>query len=332
MDRLRIGLLGAARIAGHGIVAPVAAEPRAVLVAVAARDAARAVAFAREHDVARAYGDYTALIEDGDVDLLYIATPPAFHALWAQRAIAAGKHVLVEKPFSLNAAEARDILALAERHDVRVFEAMHAPHHPLFARVLELVREGAVGAIRRIEATFAVAVRQVPDEFRWHAALGGGALMDLGVYPLAFVRRLLGEAFAVTRASARFSGDVDAEFDARLTFDSGAVADVSSSMTAPFESHLTIEGEAGVLHVVNPIIPHRGSQLTLSRAVGCTTEEGGGPTSWTAQLHAICDTLIDGATFLLPRDDYVRSMEAIEKIRVAGGWPALPMDKVRQTR
>ena len=320
MRRLRIGLIGAARIAPHGIIDPVRAEPRAELVAVAARDPARASAFAAEHGIARSCGDYDALLADPDIDLVYVATPPLNHAELAIRALAAGKHVLVEKPFSLTSDEARAVLAATRRHGRRVIEAMHSIHHPLFRRVQALVAGGQIGLIKRISSRFDVTLAN-PGDFRWQGKLGGGALMDLGVYPLALVRRLLGEDFVVEDALAILRGDTDEAFRARLVFTRGAVAEISASFAAPFAADLTIEGERGTISVTNPVVPHRGHHLRITTGDQAAEERFDGPTSWTAQLHAICDALIDGAPFALPEDDFVRSMVAIERVRAAGYWP-----------
>jgi predicted dehydrogenase len=322
MRHLQIGLLGAARIAPHGIVQPVQAEQRATLVAVAARDPERAAAFAREHGIARVHKDYAALIDDPEIDLVYIATPPAFHAEWALRALDAGKHVLVEKPFSLTTAEAQRVFDRAGHRQRHVFEAMHAIHHPLFRRTRELVRSGVIGQVRHVASSFDVTITNQAD-FRWQGAMGGGALMDLGVYPLAFVRALLGDAFVVDRAHAALRTDTDTAFSARLRYRDGAIAMISASMTAPFKSNLVIEGERGRIVATNPVVPHRGNKLVVEAPDVVIDEEVIGPTSWTAQLHAICDTLIDGVPFALPANDFVRSMAAIEQIRTAGEWPAL---------
>jgi predicted dehydrogenase len=319
MERLRIGLLGAARIARAGIVDPVAAEPRATLAAVAARDAGRAAEFAREHGVAIVARDYAALVAHPEIDLVYVATPPALHAEWAARAIAQGKHVLVEKPFSLDAREAAEIHTMARTRGVHVFESMHAPHHPLFRKVAAIVASGALGRIRRVVARFDVELARTPGEFRWDPAMGGGALMDLGVYPLAFCRRLLGEAFEIESVTVSVVGGVDASSSARLRF-GDVIAEISSSFDAPVVHDLLIEGERGTLLADRIVVPHRGNRLETRIDGVLTVEEIAGPPSWTAQLGAICDTLLDGARFPTPDDDYVHSMRAIDRIRSAGGW------------
>jgi len=320
MRQLAIGLIGAARIAPHGIVDPVRAEPRAELVAVAARDTERAAAFASEHGIPRWYDDYHRLFADPAIGLVYIATPPFNHAQLAIQALEAGKHVLVEKPFSLTADEARAVLAAARRAGRRVVEAMHSIHHPLFRTVADLMAAGTVGRVREIASRFDITLDN-PDDFRWQGRLGGGALMDLGVYPLALIRRLLGEDFAVDPATATLRGDTDEAFEARLVFATGVVASLSASFVAPFAADLSIAGESGTITVINPVVPHRGHRLIVEADGERSEEEVPGPTSWTAQLHALCDTLLEDKPLALPEDDFVHSMVAIERIRAAGGWP-----------
>lgn len=189
MEPVRIGIIGAARVARYAVIAAARTQPRASVVAVAARDPARAAAYAAEEGIARVHADYAALCADPEVDLVYVATPPRFHLAHARLAIAAGKPVLVEKPFAMDAPEARTLLDDAAAAGVPVFEAMHSRCHAIWPRIAELLP--ALGRIEGAEAVFDVAVSTAEDEFRWDATLGGGALMDLGIYPLAWLRAAL---------------------------------------------------------------------------------------------------------------------------------------------
>jgi predicted dehydrogenase len=202
---------------------------------------------------------------------------------------------------------------------------MHAIHHPLFRRVAGLVSAGTIGLVREIAARFDITLDN-PDDFRRHGRLGGGALMDLGVYPLALVRRLHGEDFVVDQATPVLRGDTDEAFEAHLTYADGVTARVSASFVAPFAADLRIVGERGTIAVFNPVVPHRGHRLIVEVEGERREEEVAGPTTWTAQLNALCDTLLDGTPFPLPEDDFVHSMVAIERIRAAGGWPPVTGD------
>ena len=316
--QLRIGLLGASRVATYAIIEPARRIAGVSVAAVAARDRSRAEAFACEHGIGRVHDSYSDLVDDPDIDLIYIGTPPAMHLEQALLAIAAGKPTLVEKPFALSSAEAARVFDAAEKANVPVFEAMHSPHHRLFARVLEIARSGEIGKIGHIEAEFSVGIPDDGVEFRWREGVGGGALMDLGVYPLAWVRRVAGDDFSIVQASADFKGGVDASFAARLEFASGVSASIRSSMVVPTpQALLTIEGSLGRLEAINPIAPQRGNMLRITVDGDTRSEIAEGPSSYEAQLAAVRATLVDGARFPFAPGDFVRSMEAIDAVRAA---------------
>ncbi|HEV2597823.1 Gfo/Idh/MocA family oxidoreductase [Sphingopyxis sp.] len=319
MQPVRIGLIGASRVALHAATGAAAHVGNVEVIAVASRDFGRALAFAKEQRIERAYGDYTALLNDPDVDLVYIGTPPSHHAEQALAAITAGKSVLVEKPFSLTAADAVRVRDAAAASGVRVFEAMHSPHHRLFQRISELVSQGELGHLKSIDALFEAPIDR-GDAIRWSPELGGGALMDLGVYPLAFVRRIAGEDFEVKSAEAEFMGGVDARFEAVLAYDNGLECRIAASMIAQAPAaRLRIEGEDGWIEAINPVLPQLGHRLTLCVGGQQKDEQVGGPSSFEAQLAAVAATLSDGASFPVPEDDFVASMVAIERLRASFG-------------
>lgn len=315
---LRIGMLGAARVGVYAMLAPARALDGCEVRAVAARDPERARDYAAANGIPVVHPDYHALIDDPEIDLVYVATPPLNHAELALAAVAAGKPVLVEKPFAMDASEAAAVHDRAVAGGVPVFEAMHSPHHPLFARIKASVDGGEIGALARIDARFDAPISQQPGEFRWQAALGGGALMDLGVYPLAWCRRLAGEAFKVERATATIEG-ADTQFEAHLHFASGVEAVINSSLYGERHSaELILHGSKGRLIVDNYLAPQTGHRLTIEAAdTPARDETVDGPTTYEAQLSAVRATLVDGAAFPFPPDDYVRSMAAIDSIRNA---------------
>lgn len=315
---VRIGIIGAARVAVYAMVEPATKNKRTRLVGIAARDPARAAAFADQHGVARAHRTYDELIADPDVDLVYLATPPALHAAVAIRALEAGKHVLVEKPFAANAREAREILAAAVRSGRRVFEAFHYRHHALWHRIVEIVRGAEIGAIRTITAAFDAPIERSAGEFRWNAALGGGALMDLGCYPLQWARVVAGEEPVVTSARMRMVDGVDAETEAALRFPSGATANIACCMDGTaFKAELKVEGTAGSLHVANPLVPHFGHMLEIEASGQSRKLRVDGISTFAAQLEAVVAALLDGAAFPLAFDDPARSMALIDAVRAA---------------
>lgn len=313
---MRIGLIGASRVATFAVLEPARTLDGVEMVAVAARSAGRARAYAAEHGIATVFESYEALYAAPNVDLIYIGTPPVFHLDQALAAIAAGKHLLIEKPVAMDASEAARIHDAAAAAGVQAFEAMHSLHHALFARLAMLLDQ--VGRITAVEAWFDAAVGTAPGEFRWDAALGGGALMDVGVYPLAWCRRLFGEAFTVEHASARWSGTVDVAFTAELHFACGAQGKVAAAMDAcRHEAELTITGEQGRITVINPLAPQRGNSITVETADRRWSESVDGPSSYLAQLTAVRDAIAGTVPFPLAPDDYVGSMAAIDRVRAA---------------
>src|SRR3954447_11081698 len=165
------------------------------LVAVASRTIENASAFAEEFEVPRAYGDYDALLEDDAVEVVYIGTPIATHAELARRALRAGKHVLVEKAFTTTADDARGLAALAAREGRFLMEAMWMRFNPAFRRMLDEVEKGAIGEVRTVHAGFGI---PFPEDWNiWRPELGGGALLDMGVYPLTLAHLMLGRPESV---------------------------------------------------------------------------------------------------------------------------------------
>lgn len=310
---LRIGILGAARVAVYAVIAPARAQPRAQVVAVAARDPARARDYAATHGIPRVHADYAALCADPEVDLVYVATPPSHHLEHARLAFAAGKPALVEKPFTMDASEAAALLDAADAAGVAVFEAMHSRHHLLWRRIAELLPE--LGRLRSIDAVFDAQISTAAEEFRWDAGLGGGALMDLGVYPLAWTRAVGGEPLAARDVRFERRRGADAAVSATLDLPDGVTARVASSMVAPFRAALEVVGDGGRLRVHNPLAPQRGGTLTLTTPGGKVGEIVDGPGTYDAQLAAVVATSLDGARFPLPPRDPLASMAAIDMVR-----------------
>jgi predicted dehydrogenase len=314
---LRIGLLGASRVAVYAILEPAAAMSGVEIVAVAARDPERARVYAATHGIARAEADYQALVECPDLDLIYISTAPRDHVGQALAAIEAGKPVLIEKPVTLNATEARVIHHAAARAGTPVFEAMHSLHHGLFARIQEIVASGEIGRVRKIDAMFGAPI-DPQDPLRWQADLGGGALMDLGAYPMAWLRRIAGEAFEVLGARQERVGDVDSSFQADLVFAGDIKCRAYASMTIERPTaRLQMEGDRGMLLALNPLAPQLGHKLMVKVGDRQRTETVDGPSSYAAQLAAVRRAVLGEAPFPLEDDDYVRAMAALDKVRAA---------------
>ena len=219
---LRIGILGAARIAPSAIIKPARDNAEVVVAAVAARDVSRAQAFAAKHGVAQVKGSYEALIADPDLDAIYIPLPNGLHGRWTRAALAAGKHVLCEKPFTANAAEAREVAELAAKSDRVVMEAFHYRYHPLTLRIEQIIASGELGKLERVEAALCFPLPKFTD-IRYDYSLAGGATMDAGCYAVHMVRTFGGSTPEVVSAQAKLRDpQVDRAMTAELRFASRA--------------------------------------------------------------------------------------------------------------
>lgn len=321
---IRIGLLGASRVSLYAVIEPAMAVEGVSIDAVAARDPARAATFATENGIPQVAADYDALVANDAIDLVYNGLPPAGHAHWTIAALEAGKHVLCEKPFAMNAEEARAMVAAAERTGRHLIEAYHYRFHPLFARVLELVDSGRIGAVREIDAHFNVAIAPMPGEIRYEPELGGGAMMDLGCYCMHWARSVMRAEPEVLSASAeQYASGVDVAMLAVLEFPGGAQARLSSSMSEDLpeglDAGLVITGEQGVIRVSNPLAPHHGNEIGVETADGTSSEEVAGDKTYVYQLRHVVDVLQGRAGPLTGGSDAIAGMRVLDEIYRAAG-------------
>ena len=318
----RIGLLGASKIARGAVIAPAKTNPDFEVVAVGARDAAKARAYADTHGIAHVAGSYAELVRRDDVDVVYNALPPAGHLEWSIAALEAGKAVLCEKPFAMNAGEARRMVDAAKATGGVLLEAFHYRHHRVIRDAEALVRSGELGRIERASASFNVNIAKSSTELRWIAELGGGGLMDLGCYPIHALRTLLGEEPVVRSAEGDFDGRVDTRISAKLTFPGGAHASVGCAMvTEGFSASLTLEGDRGRIEIVNFLAPQMGCRFTTTLDGETQVRPTDGPTTYQAQLIHLADVLSGRAQPLTGGEDAVANMTVIDAIYAAAGRP-----------
>jgi predicted dehydrogenase len=317
MTSLRIGVLGAARIAGLAIVGP-AHELGHRLAAVAARDPQRAQAFAEKHGVERALASYEDVINDPEVDVIYNPLANSLHAPWNLAAVAAGKPVLTEKPFARNRTEATRVAEAADGAGVPVVEGFHYLFHPVTRRALELAGDGTLGEIIHVEVRMAMPEPSESDP-RWSLELGGGALMDLGCYGL-HVMRQLGHPSVVRAHAKEHRPGVDAWCDVALAFPSGATGLSANSMVADDHSHtLRIVGTKGDVVVHDFIKPHLDDRITIRTSSGTTVEHLGTRTSYSYQLEAFAEHVVHGAALPVNTKDAVENMAYVDAAYRAAG-------------
>jgi predicted dehydrogenase len=241
---LRIGILGTAKIAGSFMVGA-KASARAAVVAIASRDRGRAEAFARQHDIPRAYG-YADLLADREVDAIYNPLPNALHAEWSIAAARAGKHVLCEKPLATTEREAQAMFAAADANRIVLVEAFPYMFQPQTLEIEQLIGSGAIGEVRTMFAAFGFTIAD-PGNIRLDARLGGGALLDAGCYPVSFARQVFGVRPTRVTAIARWAGGVDQTLAAALEYPGGGIAQVSCSFGTAVHRRAIIAGTTGVI-------------------------------------------------------------------------------------
>jgi predicted dehydrogenase len=322
MSDIRIGILGAARIAPVALVRPAKRNREVTVAAIAARDPQRAQAFAKKHGIAKAHPSYDALINDPDLDAIYNPLPNGLHAEWTLRAIEAGKHVLCEKPFTANEKEARSVADAAATSGLVVMEAFHYRYHPLAERIRSIAHE-QLGEIREVRTAMCFPLPKFSD-IRYNFDLAGGALMDAGCYALHCLRLLGPGEPEVVSASAKLHGaNVDRAMTAHFRFAAGATGRIDTSMWSRKFLNMSahVVGERGELKVFNFVMPHVFNRVTV-RVDGKKSSERvrGGPT-YGYQLQAFADAVVRGIPTLTPADDAVTTMRLIDDIYRAAGLP-----------
>ncbi|MEU0177909.1 Gfo/Idh/MocA family oxidoreductase [Streptomyces massasporeus] len=328
-EPLRIGVLGAARITERSLIDPARATGHR-LVAVAARDRARAEAFAAGHGVERVASSYAELIADPEVDVVYNPLANGLHGPWNLAALAVGKHVLSEKPSASNAAEAAEVRQAAEKAGTVFMEAFHYLFHPVTRRLHELLASGELGELRHVEAMVAIAAPPDTDP-RWSLPLAGGALMDLGCYSLHALRMLAPWAGGAPRLTVARAGEragapgVDEWLDADLEFPGGATGSARCHMAHDgLDMSIRIVGSRGEATAPNFVLPQLDDRIVIRTTQGERTEHLGTRSSYTYQLEAFAARVRGGAPLPLDADDAVTTMELVDEAYRAAGFEPRP--------
>jgi len=333
-DQLNWGILATGGIA-RKFAEALPASRTGRLVAVGSRTPAAAEKFAADFPGVRAHGSYEALLADPAVQAVYIATPHPSHLEWTLHAAAAGKHILCEKPLALNRADAERMVAAAHRHRVFLMEAFMYRCHPQTARLAELVREGAIGELRGINASFTVPFKFDPAHRLFAKELGGGAILDLGCYPVSLARRMAGAAvgrdFAeplTFQGAGRLNAVTGADEYAAATvaFPGGITAQLTCSSCVAFEAAARLLGTAGWIDVPNPYHPGREGRppgVTLHRpgADPETIVVGGPQPLFAVEADTVGDAIARGETeaSAMSHADTLGNMAMLDAWRAALG-------------
>lgn len=323
---LRIGVLGASRIAESAIVGP-AAELGHRLVAVAARDRSRAEEFAEKHGVERVLDGYQDVIDDREVDVVYNPLANSLHAPWNLAAIAAGKPVLSEKPFARDQSEARLVAEAADAAGVTVLEGFHYFFHPVTRRAFQLAADGILGEVTHVEVRMAMP-KPADDDPRWSLEMAGGALMDLGCYGLHVMRSLgrlsvpgiEGRPSVVRAHAEQRTPGVDAWCDVDFGFPGGATGLSTHSMVAEeYSFTIRVVGTKGDLLVHDFIKPNEDDRITVRTPAGETVEHHGKRPSYTYQLEAFAAHVEHEASLPFGAADAVANMALVDAAYRAAG-------------
>jgi len=327
---VRWGILATGGIA-RSFVAELALLEECEVAAVGSRRQESADAFALEYGVPAAYGDYRRLVEDPDVDVVYVATPHALHREHVEMALQAGKAVLCEKAFTLTAAESGHLVALARERGLFLMEAMWMRCHPVVRRLRQLVASGALGEVRQVRADLGFVVDRAVTDRLLDPALGGGALLDMGVYPLTFASLFLGEPSRISSVATLSSAGVDLDVAVALGYDSGAVAAVTATMTAWCPRTASLATDLGRVDLPGPFHHPSGVTWTPYQAGRVTgSAEPGRPQpvheevlgrGYTHEALEVVRCLRSGETEspMVPLDDTVALMRQMDAIRAQVG-------------
>ena len=318
-ENVRWGILATGGIAA-AFTADLVDLPDAEVVAVASRTEASAKAFAERFGIERAYGDWDALAHDEDIDVVYVATPHSAHRVAAGLCLEAGRSVLVEKAFTLDAGEAEELVALARGRGSFLMEAMWMYCNPMIRRLKALVDDGVIGEVRTIQADFGLAGPFPPAHRLRDPEQGGGSLLDLGVYPVSFAQLLLGEPSDVVARAVLSDEGVDLQTGALLNWESGALASVHCSIVGGLATSASVTGSLGRIDIPDSFFcPGR---FVLHRdgrdAEEFTTDPADGPRdSLRHEAREVMRALRAGETEspLVPLDGTLAVMRTLDAIR-----------------
>ncbi|WP_382312458.1 Gfo/Idh/MocA family protein [Leifsonia shinshuensis] len=315
-------MLGTARIVRNALLRPARIIPSVEVTVVGSRDGARGSEFARRNGIGRSVVSYRAVVDDPTVDAIYIPLPNSQHAEWTIRAIRAGKHVLCEKPSAMTAVESRRVAETAHGSPVAVVQAFHYRYHPFFERQRQHLANGELGQVRSIRVSLCVPLPPGPD-IRWDYELGGGAMMDLGCYAVHMLRSLTGEEPSVQSAAALTVRDhrVDRAMKADLRFPSGIAGRLTVSLRSARILTLSIRvvGDAGTLHILNPLMPHLFGRSRLRNGAGVRIDHAERRPSYSYQLEAFRDAALSGAPVRTGMDDALATMRVIDEVYATAG-------------
>lgn len=289
---LRWGLLGTARI-NRSLIPAIRASARSQLAGVASRSAERARAFAAEWAIPIPYDSYERMLADPQIDVVYIPLPNHLHVEWTLNAIAAGKHVLCEKPIALVPSDVDRVAQAASARGVVVAEAFMYRHHALTVEVAAMVRDGRIGRLRLVRGAFTFTLSR-PNDVRLVPEWGGGSLWDVGCYPVSYARLLAGEPVAVTAQATRHETGIDMAVSGTLLFPDEVLGVFDCGFDAHFRTFVEIAGTEGVIMLETPFKPGADAPLRLTRGDDVQTIVVAGESLYLGEIQDLEGAVMDG--------------------------------------
>ena len=319
---IRFGVLGAARITPAALIYPCMNEPLAHITVIAARDKDKANAFAAAHHIGTVCDSYLDVVGHEKINALYNPLHIPAHHPWTIAALNAGKHVLCEKSLACNADEAREMNRVAKDQGLVLMDAFHYRYHPLFARMKEIVSNGELGTIASIDAAFHIPVTD-PDDIRMNYHLGGGVTMDIGCYPISWVRHLAGTEPTVVSATAEV-GPPQVDLFLETKMEAGNIVITTSAdmrASASFRAEVTVKGSRGEMRVDNVIAPQMGHLLTLNVRGQTSHETVDRRPTYAYQLDAFIAAVEKNEPLWTDGSDAVAQMTVVDRCYEAAGLP-----------
>ncbi len=332
MGKVRWGVLGAAKIATAKVIPAMQRCANARVMALASRDLAKAEAAAAPLGIDRAYGSYEELLADPDVDAIYNPLPNHLHVSWSVKAAVAGKHVLCEKPISMNAAECRELIAARDKYGVQIGEAFMVRSHPQWLRVRELVQGGSLGELRSVITAFSYNntdpknIRNVPE-------YGGGALMDIGCYAIQISRWMFGSEPIDVQSAIEWNPEMktDRLTSALVTFAGGHAVFTCSTQLAPYQRvQLLFIGGRIEVEIPFNAPPDQVSKIQVTTPAGTHVEEFPACDQYTLQGDDFSRAILNGTAPPVPLEDALKNMETVD--RVFKRQPALLLLRAQERR
>jgi xylose dehydrogenase (NAD/NADP) len=309
------GILGCAGIAARALIPAIHEASNGRLLGIASRDPRKAKEWAGRFEIPKAYAGYGALLEDPDIDAVYIPLPNNMHRELTVRAARAGKHVLCEKPMAMNAAEVRKMAVAAAGAGVLLMEAFMYRFHPRMERALRLIDSGAVGEVRSVRSVFTFLFDAAVDDYRWKPEFGGGALYDIGCYPVSAARLVFGAEPVAVFARARLHPKhrVDTETELLLEFPGARFASLCGGFESQFRSCLEVAGSKGLLALERAFSAKRfETDIRLVSGEKTQAIRFAANDQYARMVEHFGECVLRGRPLRYPPDDAVANMKVID--------------------